>query len=129
MPAVDEAQQLAPARMPRSRGYKRHRKDACELCGWAPPAEYALEALDVDHIRPLALGGTHDPENLRTLCPNCHRLKTLAERHQYVTRPAEKRPRLPLTAWRRARGKAIRRASVWPPGMPPGRPLSREKKS
>ena len=28
---------------------------------------------DVDHIVPLARGGTNDPANLRTLCRACHR--------------------------------------------------------
>ena len=57
--------------------YRRHRKDACESCGWKPPT---IKVLEVDHIVAKADGGTDDPANLRTLCPNCHRLKTLAER-------------------------------------------------
>lgn len=30
-------------------------------------------SLDVHHIKPLATGGTNDPENLICLCANCHR--------------------------------------------------------
>lgn len=54
-----------------------HRKDHCESCGWTPPT---VKALEVDHVIPRSEGGTSDPSNLRTFCPNCHRLKTLAER-------------------------------------------------
>ena len=28
---------------------------------------------DVDHIVPHSMGGTHDPENLRTACIGCHK--------------------------------------------------------
>ena len=31
---------------------------------------------EVDHIRPLALGGTNDPENMQVLCWDCHYGKT-----------------------------------------------------
>ena len=56
------------------RPYTAHKKTACERCGFVP--EHACQ-LDVDHI-----DGDHennDPANLRTLCANCHRLKTLAD--------------------------------------------------
>ena len=33
-------------------------------------------AEQVDHIAPLAAGGTHERENLQGLCVECHRLKT-----------------------------------------------------
>jgi 5-methylcytosine-specific restriction endonuclease McrA len=39
--------------------------------------------LQIDHIKPYALGGTHDPENLRVLCAahNQHEArKTFGER-------------------------------------------------
>ena len=41
---------------------------ACVICG----AEYLLE---VDHIVPIARGGTNAPQNLRTLCKTCNRRK------------------------------------------------------
>ena len=31
---------------------------------------------DIDHILPLALGGTNEPNNLQVLCKPCHRSKT-----------------------------------------------------
>jgi len=43
-------------------GYK------CVLCG-------SRRLLEVDHIIDIAKGGTHDPENLRTLCLRCHAIK------------------------------------------------------
>lgn len=36
--------------------------------------------LEVDHIVPVDDGGTDDPDNLQTLCRNCHIRKTRAEK-------------------------------------------------
>jgi len=36
-------------------------------------------AEEVDHIKPLADGGTHDIENLQALCKSCHSRKTIEE--------------------------------------------------
>lgn len=36
-------------------------------------------ATEVDHIIPRALGGGHDPENLRAVCETCHWEKTKME--------------------------------------------------
>ncbi len=36
----------------------------------------------VDHIVPVALGGTDDPENLAAMCDRCHVTKTRRERDQ-----------------------------------------------
>ncbi len=33
----------------------------------------------VDHIVPLAAGGTHDDSNLQTLCASCHSRKTVMQ--------------------------------------------------
>jgi 5-methylcytosine-specific restriction endonuclease McrA len=49
----------------------KHKKPHCEACGFVA---LHRSQLDVDHI-----DGNHynnDPENLQTLCANCHRLKT-----------------------------------------------------
>lgn len=51
--------------------YLIYRKNFCENCGFVA---LHLCQLDVDHI-----DGNHfnnEPTNLRTLCANCHRLKT-----------------------------------------------------
>lgn len=39
-------------------------------------AECGTTATEVDHIKPLAAGGTHKWENLRPLCKPCHSRKT-----------------------------------------------------
>src|SRR5712691_10781381 len=57
------------------RGYRQHKKLACERCGFVPQHRCQL---DVNHK-----SGDHTdnrPENLDTLCSNCHRLVTLAQR-------------------------------------------------
>ncbi len=41
---------------------------ACSACG-------SQSDLTVDHIHPVALGGTNDPSNLRTLCRSCNSRK------------------------------------------------------
>lgn len=38
---------------------------------------------NLDHIKPLFLGGTNDIDNAQLLCPNCHQLKTRKERMEY----------------------------------------------
>jgi len=51
--------------------YREHKKNHCENCGFVALNKCQL---DVDHI-----DGNHNNnklENLRTLCANCHRLKT-----------------------------------------------------
>jgi 5-methylcytosine-specific restriction protein A len=41
----------------------------CEQCGgWAT---------EVDHVRPLAMGGRNDTGNLRSLCKPCHSAHTM----------------------------------------------------
>jgi 5-methylcytosine-specific restriction endonuclease McrA len=59
--------------------YRRLKKDSCGCCGFVPvhPAQ-----LDVDHI-----DGNHannSPDNLQTLCANCHRLKTVLNGDVYA---------------------------------------------
>lgn len=55
----------------RRSSYREHVKSCCDMCGFVP---ILMIQLDVDHI-----DGDHsnnNPENLQTLCANCHRLKT-----------------------------------------------------
>ena len=49
------------------------RKGACASCHQKIDAG---KAWDIDHILPLALGGTNEPENLQILCKPCHHSKT-----------------------------------------------------
>lgn len=45
----------------------------CATCG-------SVESLEVDHIIPVNMGGTHLPENLQVLCAPCHKDKTKNEK-------------------------------------------------
>ncbi len=53
------------------RKYLKYKKDYCEDCGFKPKDPCQL---DVDHID--GNKKNNHPSNLRTLCANCHRLKT-----------------------------------------------------
>ena len=44
---------------------------------------------DLDHVVPLIDGGTHNPENLQTLCNPCHRKKTADEARRRAERRNE----------------------------------------
>ena len=44
----------------------------CQQCG-------AKESLEVDHIVPVARGGSWEPDNLWVLCRPCHKRKTYTE--------------------------------------------------
>lgn len=59
----------------RKKSYRKYLQKECVRCHFIPIHTCQL---DVDHI-----DGNHknnDPSNLQTLCANCHRLKTYAER-------------------------------------------------
>ncbi|HEX6947170.1 MAG TPA: HNH endonuclease [Acidimicrobiia bacterium] len=43
----------------------------CSHCGFVGD----IRQLEVDHVRPLARGGTDSPDNLQTLCRRCNRRK------------------------------------------------------
>jgi 5-methylcytosine-specific restriction endonuclease McrA len=40
----------------------------------------------VDHIKPLALGGQHEPGNIQLLCPTCNVRKSCTDPIQYAQR-------------------------------------------
>lgn len=46
-------------------------KSKCVVCFTS-----LLEGKHIDHILPIALGGTNDPSNLQLLCPKCNRQKS-----------------------------------------------------
>lgn len=49
-------------------------KYKCVKCGCSPSLNHKVE-LEVDHIRPVARGGTNEAENLQTLCKDCNQGK------------------------------------------------------
>jgi len=57
--------------------YRQHKKDSCEECGFIPKHKCQL---DVDHID--ENHDNNDPSNLKTLCANCHRLKSWEHKHK-----------------------------------------------
>lgn len=57
----------------------------CRMCREA--GRGLVPATDVDHIRPIAEGGTHERRNLRPLCHACH------ARHTAITRSGWGAPR------------------------------------
>lgn len=57
----------------------------CEECGFVPKAMVQLQIDHVDGNR-----SNNDPSNLRTLCCNCHALKSHVEHN--MSFPAEKNP-------------------------------------
>lgn len=49
------------------------------LCVECTRQGLTVAASEVDHITPLAQGGTHDPDNLQSLCKSRHSRKTAAQ--------------------------------------------------
>lgn len=54
--------------------------NTCQRCGLREP-----EIMEVDHIIPKRIAPElmYNPDNLITLCPNCHRRKTLEDHKKY----------------------------------------------
>ncbi|MCX5398457.1 HNH endonuclease [Streptomyces sp. NBC_00102] len=47
-------------------------------CDWCTET-FPASAVDVDHVKPLALGGDDTDANVQILCHGCHQLKTATE--------------------------------------------------
>ncbi|MCX4629003.1 HNH endonuclease [Streptomyces sp. NBC_00354] len=47
-------------------------------CDWCLET-YGSDDVDVDHVRPLSLGGEDMDDNVQPLCRGCHKLKTATE--------------------------------------------------
>ncbi|MFC8463746.1 HNH endonuclease [Streptomyces sp. NPDC057250] len=43
------------------------------------PGDFPAADVDVDHVRPLSMGGTDTDGNVQVLCRGCHQLKTSTE--------------------------------------------------
>ncbi|MFF8026188.1 HNH endonuclease [Streptomyces sp. NPDC007896] len=55
-------------------------------CDWCP-GDFSADGVDVDHVRPLSLGGEGIDSNVQVLCHGCHQLKTRTETAPSLTRP------------------------------------------
>ena len=53
------------------------------LCEWCKERGIVRLAELVDHYMPLAAGGTHDNENLVSMCRSCHGVKTEQDKRKY----------------------------------------------
>lgn len=47
-------------------------------CDWCLD-DFPAADVDVDHVRPLSMGGTDTADNVQVLCGTCHQLKTATE--------------------------------------------------
>ncbi|MFD9629779.1 HNH endonuclease [Streptomyces violascens] len=47
-------------------------------CDWCL-GDFPADGVDVDHVQPLAMGGTDTDGNVQVLCRGCHALKTRTE--------------------------------------------------
>ncbi|MEU3074399.1 HNH endonuclease [Streptomyces laurentii] len=47
-------------------------------CDWCL-GNFAVAEVDIDHVRPLSMGGTDTDGNVQVLCHGCHQLKTATE--------------------------------------------------
>ncbi|MFJ5707622.1 HNH endonuclease [Streptomyces sp. NPDC093105] len=47
-------------------------------CDWCL-GRFSADDVDVDHVRPLSMGGTDTDGNVQVLCGGCHQLKTSTE--------------------------------------------------
>jgi len=69
---LDAARWLLQAvSLPHTRGTGRVRRRADHTCA-NPECRRRTLRVQVHHVRPRALGGTDDDDNLRCLCPSCH---------------------------------------------------------
>ncbi|MFD4833760.1 HNH endonuclease [Streptomyces uncialis] len=86
-----EYESRAPVRSRRARGRRRAARyeGAARLrarvdergvgwCAWCMET-FPAHGLEIDHVRPLALGGEDTDRNVHALCVGCHQLKTNTE--------------------------------------------------
>lgn len=57
------------------------------LCKYCQHKGRISLATEVDHIHPLFKGGTDDPNNLQSLCHDCHVNKTKEDLNQRASKP------------------------------------------
>ncbi|MEV6775695.1 HNH endonuclease [Streptomyces syringium] len=57
---------------------RRVREKGTAWCDWRL-GDFPADGVDVDHVRPLSLGGEDVDRNVQVLCRGCHQLKTATE--------------------------------------------------
>ncbi len=69
----------------------RSRQRAIVLLGrlWGVVLGQSVHLYEIDHIKPVAEGGTEDLSNLRSLCRRCHRIETAALNKRLRSRPTK----------------------------------------
>lgn len=72
---VKQKRLVGRALQKRNRRIKLRDQFTCRDCGYI----FTEDKLQVDHIVPVAEGGSDEDENCQTLCLDCHDLKTLSE--------------------------------------------------
>lgn len=84
--------EIAKTRTKRPRGragatIRAQRLAAEPLCRDCAEAGDKRPSEEIDHIIPLAFGGTDDDDNIRALCRNCHWMRTREQRRRYGAPP------------------------------------------
>lgn len=92
------------------------------LCRACQSQDRVTAAAEVDHIKPLHLGGTDERSNLQPLCAECHEQKTRAELGY------EEREVVGLDGWPADQGRGGRVGAKDPIGRSPACSL-RERES
>lgn len=75
-----------PVQTPRRLGERRKKtvafrqQYACASCSCILPPDF-----QIDHVVPLALGGSNGESNLQALCRRCHEAKTREQRHEIAS--------------------------------------------
>jgi hypothetical protein len=69
----------------------RHRDRAMTLLGrlWGTAIYPGRQLHEIDHIQPVAEGGSNEPSNLRVLCLKCHRGESAALNNRLRKRPSK----------------------------------------
>ena len=106
----------------------------CGLCQPCRRQGRVTPANDVDHIVQKADGGTDDDENLQSICHDCHKAKTIAERRRgggHISFPKWRptpNPNFPLPGGRNMIAKTSRQQGAFTAGSGSSRPHNLVKK-
>ena len=71
----ERAQTVHDGGYQKPRTWAKSQKLVCAIC----QRPLTLETAEVDHIKPLCLGGDNHPRNFQILCHECHKIKTVGD--------------------------------------------------